>query len=249
LIHFPESRSDPWLPSVTAALYVTKSVVAYAGFTRGLEESPVAPTESINLNEAPPAIRTEQKDAGLRWTIRPGLTTVIGVFDVSKPYFNLDAGLRFRRLGQVRNRGVEFSVAGQLAKGLSIVVGNVMIDSTISGEEVDAGLIGKKPVASFVRHTIASADYRLPFYQPLSFDLFFEATSKRVANRSNSFYIPARAVASIGTRYRFKLGGKPVLLRGQVQNITNKYGWNNGASGFYVPNGSRRYALSLAADF
>jgi iron complex outermembrane receptor protein len=248
-IHFPESKASPWLPSATAALYITPKLIAYAGFTRGLEESPVAPTEAVNLNEAPPAIRTEQKDAGIRWSISPRVTAVLGVFDVSKPYFNLDPGLRFRRLGMIRNRGVEFSMAGQVAKGVSLVVGNVMVNSRVSGEEVDRGLIGKKPVASFVRHTIASIDYRLPFYQPLSFDLFFEATSKRVADAANSYYIPARWVASVGGRYRFKLRDNPVLLRWQVQNVTNKFGWNNGSSGFFVPNGSRRYVLSLAADF
>ncbi len=247
-IILPESRPDRWLPSVTAALYLSKSVVAYAGFTRGLEESPVAPNEAVNLNEAPPAIRTEQKDGGIRWSITPKLTTVIGVFDVSKPYFNLDGSLRFRRLGMVRHRGVEFSVAGQVAKGVSLVLGNVLIDSEVSGEEVDRGLIGKKPVASFVRHTIASVDYRLPFYRPLSFDLFFEATGKRVADAANTLYIPARWVASLGTRYRFKLDDKSFLLRGQVQNVTNKFGWSNGSSGYYVPNGSRRWLLSMAAD-
>jgi iron complex outermembrane receptor protein len=247
-ILFPESRANPWLPSVTGALYISRKLVAYAGYTRGLEESPVAPTEAVNLNEAPPAIRTEQKDGGIRWTVSPGLTTVLGVFDVSKPYFNLDSGLRFRQLGMVRHRGVEFSIAGQLAKGVSIVVGNVLIDSTISGEEVDRGLIGKKPVGSFVRHTIASVDYRLPFYQALSFDVYFEATSRRVADAANTTYVPARWIASLGGRYRFKLNDKPLLLRGQVQNVTNTFGWNVGPSGYFTPNGSRRWLLSLAAD-
>jgi iron complex outermembrane receptor protein len=131
---------------------------------------------------------------------------------------------------------------------MSVVLGNVMIDSTISGEEVERGVIGSRPVGNFVRHSIASVDYRLPFYQPLSFDLFVEATSKRVADALNTYYIPARAVAHIGGRYRFNVADKPVLLRWQVQNVTNKFGWNNGNSGYFTPNGSRRWLLSLAAD-
>jgi iron complex outermembrane receptor protein len=215
------------LPNATAALYLTDRLIAYGGYTRGLEESPVAPIEAKNLNEAPPAIRTEQKDGGIRWNVSKGLTAVVGLFDVSKPYFNLDGAGRFRQLGMVRHRGVEFSIAG---------------------EQVDAGIIGKKPVGSYVRHTLGSVDYRLPFYQPLSFDVYFEMTSKRTANAANTLYIPARGIVSIGGRYRFNLADKPVLFRWQVQNLTDTFGWNNGSSGYFTPNGSRRWLVSLAAD-
>lgn len=247
-IHFPESRADPWLPSITAAFYVTKRLAAYASYTRGLEESPVAPSNAVNLNEAPPAIKTEQKDAGLRWTVKPGFTAIVGVFDISKPYFNVDGSNRFRQLGQVRNRGLEFSMAGELFKGFSVVVGNVLIDARVSGEEVDRGLISDKPVGSFVRHTIASVNYTLPFWKAVSVDAFTEATSKRVADSIDSYTIPARAVLFLGARYRFTAGKAKMLVRGQVQNVTGKYGWNNGSSGYFVPNGSRRYLLEIAAD-
>jgi len=247
-IRFPESKSSPWLPNATAALYLSDRLIAYGGYTRGLEESPVAPIEAKNLNEAPPAIRTEQKDGGIRWNVSKGLTAVVGVFDVSKPYFNLDGAGRFRQLGMVRHRGVEFSIAGQVAKGVTAVIGNVLVDNKVSGEQVDAGIIGKKPVGSYVRHTLGSVDYRLPFYQPLSFDVYFEMTSKRAANAANTLYIPARGIVSIGGRYRFNLADKPVLFRWQVQNLTDTFGWNNGSSGYFTPNGSRRWLVSLAAD-
>ncbi len=245
---FPETRDSPFLWSATAAANLTSRLALYGGFTRGLEESPVAPSEAVNLNEAPPAIRTEQKDAGLRWTVSKGVTAVLGVFEVTKPYFNLDPGGRFRQLGQVRHRGVEFSLAGQVAPGLSLVAGNVLLDAEVSGEEVARGVIGRKPVGTFVRTTIVSLDYRLPWHNPLSLDAAFEATSDRTANAANTLVIPARAVISLGARYRFKVGDAPVLIRAQVGNVTNTFGWNVGGSGFFVPNAPRRYSLSIAAD-
>ena len=245
-IHIPESRDAPWLVGATAAAYVTPRFAVYGGYTRGLEESPVAPNEAVNLNEAPPAIRTRQADAGVRWSVGK-VTAVVGVFEVEKPYFNLDPALRFRQLGMVRNRGIEFSVAGQLMPGLNLVAGNVLIDARVSGEEVNNGTIASRPVASFRRHTIVSLDYRLP-NSPLSFDAYAEGISRPVANSANTLFIPARAIVNLGTRYRFKLGEADALLRFQVANITNVFGWNNGGSGFYVPNGSRRFSLSLGAD-
>jgi iron complex outermembrane recepter protein len=39
-----------------------------------------------------------------------------------------------------------------------------------------------------------------------------------------------------------------MLIRANVDNLFNTFGWNVGGSGFFVPNGARRYSLSLSAD-
>ena len=244
----PVTSDSPWLFSATGAINLTSRLALYGGYTRGLEESPVAPSNAVNLSEAPPAIKTEQKDAGIRWTVSPGVTAVVGVFDIAKPYFNLDAGNRFRQLGMVRHRGIEMSIAGQIAPGLNLVAGNLLLDAAVSGDQVDRGLIGRRPVGTFVRHTIISLDYRVPWYDPLSFDATFEGTSDRTANSANTLIIPTRAVMAIGARYRMKVGKAPVLVRALVGNVTNTFGWNVGGSGFFVPNGARRFSLSVAAD-
>jgi len=91
-------------------------------------------------------------------------------------------------------------------------------------------------------------DYQVPGVPPLSLNAYFEGTSARTANALDTLRIPTRAVVHLGARYKFKLADKPLLLRAQVQNVTNTFGWAVGGSGFFVPNGNRRYSLSLAAD-
>ena len=243
-----ESRDRPWLGSLTAAAYLTDAIALFGGYTRGLEESDVAPSNAINRNAAPPAIRTTQKDFGVRWTISPGVSAILGWFDVRKPYFNLDAASRYRQLGVIRNQGLEFSVSGKIAPGLNLVSGAVLLDSVVSGEEVRAGLIGRKPVGATRLHTVSSVNWNLPWHKPLTLTARFESTSDRTANTANSFVIPARSVTSLGARYRTSLGGAPVLFRATVDNLFNKFGWNVGGSGFFVTNGARRVSLSVAAD-
>lgn len=244
----PETKDSPWLYSATAAVHLSKNLALYGGYVRGLEESDVAPANATNRNEAPPAIRTQQRDFGARWTISPGVSAVFGYFDVQKPYFNLDSASRFRQLGSVRNRGLEFSLSGQIASGVNLVVGSVYLDAEVSGEEVDLGLIGKKPVGTFKLHNVANLNWNVPWHSPLTLTARFESTSNRTANAANTLVIPARSVTSLGARYRLTIGNKPVLIRGTVDNIFNKFGWNVGGSGFFIPNGSRRYSLSLATD-
>jgi iron complex outermembrane receptor protein len=245
---FPETRDSPWLYSATAAVHVMKGVAVYGGYTRGLEESDVAPVNASNRNEAPPAIKTQQKDFGVRWTISPGVSAVLGYFDVRKPYYNLDMVSRFRQLGTVRNQGLEFSLSGQIAPGLNLVVGSVYLDAEVSGEEVELGLIGRDPVGTFKFHNVANLNWNLPWHKPLTLTARFESTSGRTANAANTLVVPARSVTSLGARYRLTIGNKPVLIRGTVDNIFNKFGWGVGGSGFFVPNGSRRYSLTLATD-
>lgn len=243
----PTSKDSPWLYNATAAAYLSDSLVAYAGYTRGLEESPRAPDNAVNRNEAPPAIRTKQVDAGLRWAVRPNLKLVAGVFDVRKPYYDLDPGDVFTRLGTVRHRGVELSVAGQLAKGLNLVAGTIFLDAEVTGEAVELGLIGKQPVGTIERYSIASLDYRFPD-SPFSIDAVVESTGDRIANQQNTFVVPPRAVLALGGRYRFKIGDKSATLRARVGNVFNNYGFGVGGGGLFVYNVPRQFSVNLAAD-
>ena len=237
----PVTRDAPTLFSAAGALYITPQLAAYGGYTRGLEEAPVAPSDASNFNEAPPAIRTVQKDAGLRWKIGKSVTVVAGVFDVSKPFFNTTVtNLRFRQLGNVRHRGAEFSVTGRIAPGLNMVLGNLLIDQKLSD--------GQRPIGATARKTILSLNYRLPKHPALSLDYYFESTSSRTANATGTLRIPPRAIVNLGARYRLKVSDRPVLVRALVSNVTNTFGWNVGESGGFTPNGTRRFTLSLSTD-
>ena len=52
----------------------------------------------------------------------------------------------------------------------------------------------------------------------------------------------------IGGRYRFKIGKSNALIRAQVGNVFNNYGYGVGSSGFFVYNLPRRLSVTLTAD-
>ncbi len=242
------TRDKPWLFSATASVNLFPGLLAYGGIVRGLEESAVAPDIAINRSEAPPALRTRQIDAGLRYAISPKLALITGVFDIEKPYFNIDAASRFRSLGTVRNRGVELSLAGTLLPGLTIIAGGLILDPKIAGTDVTAGRIGQRPVGSFRHRAVANLDWKPAGQQAWSFDLAFEATGPEMATISNSFTGPARETIGIGTRYRFALGKTKLLARAQVTNLLNDYGWKVSSSGGFTFTVPRAFILNLAAD-
>ncbi|HYJ31263.1 MAG TPA: TonB-dependent receptor [Allosphingosinicella sp.] len=243
----PVSANRTWLLNATASVHAADWLTFYAGYARGLEESPVAPQVAVNRDEAPPAIITRQMDAGARLILPRGMRLVAGLFDVAKPYFALDTARVFRNLGEVRHRGVELSLAGQPLPGLTAIVGAAFLDGTLTGDARDQGLIGRRPIGWFGRYVNGALDYRVPFVEGLSLDLAYESTSDRAADRLNRFVIPARYVVALGARYRFSIDEAPATLRVQAANLMGSYGWNNVGEGFHY-NVPRRFSASLAVD-
>ena len=242
------TRADPWLLNGTLALNLVRGVVAYAGYTRGLEDSAVAPEIAVNRSEAPPALRTSQRDLGLRFAFGP-MRLVVGAFDVRKPYFNVDPDLVYKQLGTVRHRGVEISLAGEPVKGLNVVAGAVLMKPRVTGEAVDLGLIGRKPVGKAETTISAFLDYRLPFAPAFSANLGAQYLGERAGSADNQLIVPARTIVDLGGRYRFQLAKFPATLRLQVTNLFNRYAWNVSDFGGFKRAQPRREALSLSVDF
>lgn len=244
-----KGRDDAWLPNLAGAFRASERLAFYAGYTKGLEEGGVAPENAANKNAAPPAIRTKQLDAGFRYAVTSKVKLVAGVFDVRKPYYNLDQASVFRELGEQRHRGVEMSLTGEMAKGLNVVAGMVLMDPEVTGEEVDAGRVGKVPVGQVKRLAVIGVDYQLPRLPAVSLNATVTSLSEREASRVNDVQVPARTTLDLGGRYRFEVAGAPATLRLQVYNVFDKYGFRTNGSGVFTPLGQRRLQVTLTADF
>jgi iron complex outermembrane receptor protein len=249
------STDDPWLYDAAVAARITSRLSAYAGYTVGLEESPVAPANAVNRNEAPPALRTSQMDTGIRYRLPAGMTLVAGVFDVQKPYFNLDPARVYRELGEVRHRGVELSLAGSPIEGMSVVAGTVLLDGEVSGELVELGRIGPRPVGLTERRILMNLDYQLPWNPGLSVDLAMQSTGDRAASSAPQAALggeqliqPGRTTLDLGGRWRFKVRDARAVARLQVQNVTDNRDWDVTSNGAFIVTAPRRMFLSVTAD-
>ena len=225
--------ASPFLLNVAAAAEITPKLVGYAGFVTGLEESGVAPDNAANRNEALPAIKTRQIDAGLRYAATADVQIVVGVFDIRKPYFNLDLGNRFALLGDVINQGIEASVAGAITERLSIVAGAVLLRPRVSGEAVTLGLVGPRPVGAINRRIEFNADWRPGFLPGLSFDITASHRSAETATTNSAVSIPPRTNIDLGGRYAFKIGSNAATLRVVATNVFDVQGFRLEGAGAY----------------
>jgi iron complex outermembrane receptor protein len=244
----PESRDTPLLFNASIAVRVTGAVTLYAGTSRGLEESDVAPTIAVNRDEAPPAIRTRQIDAGLRWSLTHSLTLVGSVFRIEKPYYGLDGHRYFRNLGRIRHQGVELSLAGSPTPGLSVVAGALLLDAQITGEEVDTGLVGRRPVGSSPGTYIASVDYRPPAWKIMSVDVNLSHDARRIVSVDDRVKLPDRTLLDLGTRFYFSIDRKPAVFRLQATNILDTFSWDVAGGSALQTHSPRQVTARLTVD-
>lgn len=252
-IGFPGAQAAvdarPWLYNLTAAVRLTDDISLYGGTVTGLEESGVAPAFAANRNEALPAITTRQVDAGVRVALGGDMRLVAGLFQVSKPYFNLDAAGRFDVLGDVINRGLEASIAGPITPELSLVAGASLLWPQVTGDAVTRGLVGRTPVGAIGERFEMSADWRPGFAPGLSLDMRLSYRSPEMATVNNLVEVPVRTIIDIGGRYRFRLAGNDAVLRVQTTNLTGQQGFDlRGANAYSVLPGRVTQAY-LTVDF
>ena len=244
-----KTKSQPWLYNGTLAIYLGKSAALYGSFTRGLEESGIAPDNAANRGEAMPASLTEQVDAGIRYKISPGVTLIAGLFEVKKPYFDRNAANLFTEVANLSHRGVELSLSGRLAPGLTAVAGAMLLRARIDADAAIASFIAPIPVGKPSRNVRLNVQYGPASWHGVSIDGQISQDGPAYANRSNAVRIDANTSIDIGARYVFNIFGTSASVRMRVQNITDSYGWTVSSSGAYAATGARRFSAQLITDF
>jgi iron complex outermembrane receptor protein len=235
--HYRESVVAPDTPDSGIAAHVPRAYgnaafalasqwTLYAGYTQGLENSGIAPTAARNSGAVLPASKTWQIDSGIRYAVTPKFKIIAGVFALQKPYFNLDADNIDRALGAQRAKGVELSVAGELAKYLHLNLGVLEGKVSILGSDLAAEKVGTIAIGQPRLTYVGNADYVLPWWPAASVDASATHFGTAPATIDNGVYSPAVTEVNLGGRYKFKVFGKQSSLRLQIQNLLATKEWS-----------------------
>jgi iron complex outermembrane receptor protein len=242
------SSDSPLLIYGTVEAKLSRRLSVFAGMTRGLEETGVAPDNAANRGQALPAARTRQVDAGVSYSLMKSLQLVAGAFNVEKPYFNLNSNNIYIALGNERHRGIEISATGSVTPRLSVVAGAVLLDARVKGPAVSEGRIGKRPINSSPRLVRISGEYLVPGLNGLSLDFGIDHDGERIASADNAVRLPARTILRAGARYRFQIHRVNAQFRILLDNITDRFSWTLTNGGGFKVDVGRRVTGYLAVD-
>ena len=223
----PDSGMSAHLPRAysNAAFALAPQWTLYAGYTQGLENSGAAPNSAKNSGAVLPASKTWQIDSGIRYVVTPKFKIIAGVFELQKPYFNLDTDNVDRELGVQRAKGVELSIAGELAKYLHVNIGVLDGKVSIIGSNLAAEKVGFVAVGQPLLTYVANINYDLPWLPAASMDASATHFGTAPASIDNGVYSPAVTLVNLGGRYQFTAFGKKSSLRLQIQNLLATKKW------------------------
>lgn len=242
-----EGVTETTLYNASAILSLSPRTAVFGSWVTGLEESGVAPTSATNRDEVLPPVEAEQFELGVRHNVTPSLTFIGALFDVSKPTQGFRTDGSYGLVGEVRHRGVEGSLAGQLDARTNVVLGAVAFTPKVTGPLVDAGVVGSR--AAGISSFVANASVEREITAGWSLDAQLTYSGERWADTANTFKAPAMTMLSVGARRRFELGGRPALFRVLASNVTGEDGYLASSSGLLWPIAPRTVRALLTVTY
>jgi iron complex outermembrane recepter protein len=175
---------------------------------------------------------------------------IAGIFEIEKPYFNLDSSNVDRQLGLQRATGLEFSASGEVNRNFNLAAAVLWGEVKSIGPNLKAEGVGPIPLNQARFTGTINASYKLPWRPALSADVAVFRFGPYPASIDDAAQAPGGTLIALGGRYRFKILGAPATLRVQAQNLTNTYFWNLAySSPIFSQYQPRAFFGYLTADF
>jgi len=243
-----ERLETRWLYNASAVVAVRPTTTLFANAVKGIEESGIAPQNAVNRDDVLPPVVAEQFEVGVREALTPKLSLSVAGFSLTKMIPGLRADGVYTLIGDVRHRGGEVSLTGEVTKGTTVVLGALVMNPRLSRP----GVADTKPVGVSSDVVVASVNHQLDWLgvgPGWSVDARLTWQSPRLANAAGSFKTLDIASLTVGTRYEFKLGGLPAQFRLVAVNVGTSRPWNVGPSGLLTQTDPFRIRASLRVTF
>lgn len=226
-----------------------KRLSLYANYVEGLSQGPVAPTTATNAGEIFAPYKTKQYEAGVKYDLGNVLATV-GVFQIARPNGHTDSASRIFSLnGEQRNRGLEASVAGMVAKGVRVMAGAMLLDARLT-RTATGTLDGNRAAGSPRSNIRLGGEWDPAFVPGLTLSSRINRSSSQFIESTNLQSIPAWTTLDLGGRYTVSMAdGKKLTLRADVRNLTNKAYWASAIGEWLNAGPGRTLSLSATLDF
>lgn len=224
-----------------------EGVSLYANRIEALVQGAVAPASGANpsggaalpvtnAGEVLPPFVSEQYEIGGKLALgRIDLSLALFQIDRDTSILRLDpdqpGALEFGPFGIQRNRGVEFTIAGELTDGLRLIAGGSIIDAKLRRTQngVDEGnqAVG---VPEYLLN--ANLEWDVPFAPALTLTGRVVHTGEQAANVGNTLLLNDWTRFDIGARYVAVAGSRPLTFRVNVDNIADADYWASAFDSF-----------------
>ncbi|MBN9081479.1 MAG: TonB-dependent receptor [Rhizobiales bacterium] len=227
-------------PSASLLYKPLSWLTLYGTYVEGLEQGGIAPATALNYGTVMKPMVSKQKEVGVKAQVG-GVLLTGALFEIEKAYELTNAANIYVQDGIQRHRGVEFTATGKVTEALTVIGGVTLLDTKIKGGAYD----GLNPMN--VAKVLAKlyAEYEVGAVPGLVLTGGVYHTGQQWANAVNRDRLPAYTTLDLGLRYTTEISGKPLTLRLNVNNVTDKSYFQNS----YYLGAPRTIALSAQMKF
>lgn len=261
-----EYSESAWTPVIGLVVKPVEGLSLYANRIEALVQGSTAPVSGVdeggntltvsNGGEVLEPFVSEQYEVGGK--------LALGGMDVSLALFQIDretailrvdpsdsTQLQFGPFGVQRNRGVEFTIAGELYEGLRLIAGGSVIDAKLRNTQNGANE-GNQAVGVPELLLNANVEWDVPFAPALTLTGRVVHTGEQAADIGNTLYLDSWTRFDIGARYVTLVGDKPLTLRAGIDNVANSSYWASAFDSFRPDlqlGAPRTFKASASIDF
>lgn len=262
-----EYKEDAWTPVFGLVVKPVEGLSLYANRIESLVQGASAPASGANpaggnplpvsnAGETLSPYVSEQYEVGGKLSLGPvDLTLALFQIDRETAILRIDPAdstrLQFGPYGIQRNRGIEFTLAGEISKGLRLIAGGSVIDAKLRRTENGVNE-GNDAVGVPELLLNANIEWDVPFIPALTLTGRAVHTGKQPADIGNTLFLDSWTRFDIGARYVALVGDNPLTLRLSIDNVANEAYWASAFDTFrpdLALGSPRTFKASATIDF
>ncbi|KKX57322.1 TonB-dependent siderophore receptor [Pseudomonas putida] len=252
-----DSNGQKWVPRAGLVYRYTDELSFYGSYTESFKpNSTIAPLSgsSTVLDGSIAPEEAKSWEVGARLEMPGRVTGNIALFDIKKRNVlvaNSEGPVTlYSAAGEVRSRGLEVDLSGQLSDRWSMIGSYAYTDAEVTEDPVYKG----KQLQNVAKNSGSlSAVYDLGHViggDQLRVGAGARYVGERAGNAVNDFDLPSYTVADAFATYDTQLDGQRVKFQFNVKNLFDRTYYTSAASRFFVSMGdSRQVTLSSTLEF
>lgn len=246
-MHYDEHVLTPALGFVAKPWDMPVSL--YANYIEGLSQGGrVTDATAVNYGEVFAPYKSTQYELGVKWDAGRFLNT-LSVFQIAKPSLIKDAASnRYNDDGEQRNRGVEWTLAGEVRKGIRLQ-GGVAYTQAVTTRSTGGTLNGKVAYGVPKWQSNLGLEWDPAVLPGLTLSASAIHTGKQYVDNANTQQLPDWVRIDLGARYATRLAGHRVVFRSSVVNAFDKHYWASVWNSYVAVGAPRTLQVSATVDF
>ncbi|MFJ4141305.1 TonB-dependent siderophore receptor [Pseudomonas sp. NPDC089734] len=253
-----DANGRQWIPRAGLVYRYTDQLSFYGSYTESFKpNSSIAPlTGGYVVDSGTLPEQAKSWELGAKWEAPGALTATLAFYDIRKRNVlvaNFDATTAntvYSSAGEVRSRGLELDVSGQVSERWSLIGGYAFTDAYV----VDDPLLKGNRLQNVPRHSGSlSAVYDMGSLlggDRLRLGAGAHYVSERAGNPTNDFNLPAYTVADAFATYDTRLDGQKVRFQLNIKNLFDQVYYTSSVNRYFVSMGdSRQVQISTTLEF